>query len=177
MGTRKIEQGPIGHQVAAQIRWQRERRNLSLQQLSERLTVVGRPILPSGISKIEQGARRVDVDDLVALADALGTAPGALLQGPLRESVGLTEEQQGIGRAAMDALERCEAVGMSRYEVIEWMNAADGWRRLIERDPSGRDMAAELAPAWGLQSVARWPNEEPEDFQGVHFTQARASDE
>ena len=62
--------------MAAQIRRQREREQLSLQDLSDRLeSAVGRPILPSGISKIEQGDRRVDVDDLVALADALGTAP------------------------------------------------------------------------------------------------------
>jgi Helix-turn-helix domain len=60
----------------------RRRKQLSLHQLSDRLAAVGRPILPSGLSKIEQGTRRVVVDDLVALADALGTVPGALLQGP-----------------------------------------------------------------------------------------------
>jgi transcriptional regulator with XRE-family HTH domain len=145
MGTRKVEQGAVGHQVAAQIRWERERKQLSLQQLSERLAAVGRPILPSGISKIEQGDRRVDVDDLVALADALGTVPGALLQGPLREPVGLTEEQQEIGKAAIEAVRQCEAAGMSRYDVIAWMNMADGARRLMERDPTGRELALALA--------------------------------
>ena len=88
MGTRKVEQGEVGHQVAAQVRWERERKHLSLHQLSDRLAAVGRPILPSGLSKIEQGDRRVDVDDLVALADALGTVPGALLQGGLLPTCG-----------------------------------------------------------------------------------------
>jgi transcriptional regulator with XRE-family HTH domain len=141
MGTRKVELGKVGHLVAAQIRWERDRKHLSLQALSERLAALGRPILPSGLSKIEQGDRRVDVDDLVALADALGTVPGALLQGPLRESVGLTEEQAEIGKAAIDAVRRCEAAGMSRYDVIAWMNMADGARRIMERDPSGTELA------------------------------------
>jgi transcriptional regulator with XRE-family HTH domain len=149
MGTRKVEQGLVGHQVAAQIRWERERKQLSLQQLSDRLTKAGRPILPSGISKIEQGDRRVDVDDLVALADALGTAPGALLQGPLRESAELTEQQKEIRSAAIDAVHRCEAVGVSRYDVIEWMNIREGVRRMIERDPSGEELALALAETAG----------------------------
>lgn len=36
-------------------------------------------MLPSGISKIENGERKVDVDDLVALAVALDVSPVALL--------------------------------------------------------------------------------------------------
>jgi len=50
-----------------------------LAQLSARLAELGRPILPNGISRIEQGERRVDVDDLVALALALDVSPNALL--------------------------------------------------------------------------------------------------
>ncbi len=122
----------------------REGKRLSLQDLSDRLAAIGRPILPSGLSKIELGHRRVDVDDLEALAFALETVPGRLLQGPLREFTGLTEEDEEIGRAAMDALRRCEAAGMSRYEVVEWMNMSDGVRRMMERDPSGREIAAAM---------------------------------
>jgi hypothetical protein len=59
--------------------------------------------------------------------------------------VALTEEQQEIGKAAIDAVRQCEAAGMSRYEVIAWMNMADGVRRLMERDPSGRELALALA--------------------------------
>lgn len=53
-----------------------------MRELSARLTKLGRPILPSGITKIEQGKRRVDVDDLVALAVALKVTPTRLLLGP-----------------------------------------------------------------------------------------------
>jgi hypothetical protein len=106
--------------------------------LSSYLEALGRPILPSGISKIEQSTRRVDVDDLVAFADALGTVPSALLRGGLpKKPGGYTEEDMEIAQAAEDALRRCEAAGMTRYEIVEHMNAQDAWRRVTERrDPS-----------------------------------------
>src|SRR3954454_23683106 len=53
---------------------------MSLTQLSEAMTdIAGRPILASGLGKIESGERRVDVDDLVALAVALDVSPVRLL--------------------------------------------------------------------------------------------------
>jgi transcriptional regulator with XRE-family HTH domain len=135
MGTRKVEQGKVGHLVAAEIRRRREQRQLSLQTLSDYLEVLGRPILPSGLSKIEAGTRRVDVDDLVALADALGTVPSALLRGGVpKKPGGYTEEDMEIAQAAEDALRRCEAAGMTRYEIVEHMNAQDAWQRVKERD-------------------------------------------
>jgi transcriptional regulator with XRE-family HTH domain len=101
MGTRKVELGAVGQAVRYHVRRLREREQLSLQGLSERLTRVGRPILPSGLSKIEQGDRRVDVDDLVALAHALHTAPNDLLRVPnepeARNEFGLTPEEHEAG--------------------------------------------------------------------------------
>ena len=127
----------MGHLVAAEIRRRREQSKLSLQTLSSYLEALGRPILPSGISKIEQGDRRVDVDDLVALADALGTVPSALLRGGVPQKPGgYTEEDMEIAQAAEDALRRCEAAGMTRYEIVEHMNAQDAWRRVREQDPT-----------------------------------------
>jgi transcriptional regulator with XRE-family HTH domain len=82
MGTRKVELGPTGQAVKRNLRRIRTQRELSLQDLSDRLTKVGRPILPSGLNKIEQGTRRVDVDDLVALAEALWVIPDDLLTAP-----------------------------------------------------------------------------------------------
>jgi transcriptional regulator with XRE-family HTH domain len=92
MGTRAIELGPAGHTVAKQIRRIRELDGLSLQELSERLEKIGRPIVPSGLSKIELGNRRVDVDDLVALAAALRTTPNDLLYGPGAAPAGISQE-------------------------------------------------------------------------------------
>ncbi|MFF2933548.1 helix-turn-helix domain-containing protein [Streptomyces mirabilis] len=68
-----------GKTVAANVRRLRAQRGLTTQQLAERLEGLGRPILANAITKIEQGRRRVDVDDLMALAIALGVTPNALL--------------------------------------------------------------------------------------------------
>jgi transcriptional regulator with XRE-family HTH domain len=110
MGTRKVELGPVGQAVKYHVRRLREREQLSLQDLSDRLTFLGRPILPSGISKIEQGDRRVDVDDLVALAHALSTAPNELLRVPndseTFDESGLTIEQRAAGAWAAQQILR-----------------------------------------------------------------------
>jgi transcriptional regulator with XRE-family HTH domain len=92
MGTRKIELGKTGRTVAARVRRIRERNGLNLQELSDRLAEVGRPILPSGLSKIETGSRRVDVDDLTALADALATIPNDLLYEPEQAPAGISQD-------------------------------------------------------------------------------------
>ncbi len=93
MGTRAVRQGPTSERVAANVKRLRDEQRLTLDQLSKRLGEVGRPILASGLSKIEQGDRRVDVDDLVALALALEVNPNALLmpEGADASSTALTE--------------------------------------------------------------------------------------
>lgn len=74
------ELGPTGRRVASNLhRVRQEVRHLTTRELSRRLDVLGRPIAASGITKIEQGDRRVDADDLVALAAALEVTPDALL--------------------------------------------------------------------------------------------------
>jgi transcriptional regulator with XRE-family HTH domain len=76
MGS-EIKQGPTGQRVAANLRRLRDR--IPVRELATRLKEIGRAIAPSGITKIEQGTRRVDVDDLVALSIALGVSPNRLL--------------------------------------------------------------------------------------------------
>jgi transcriptional regulator with XRE-family HTH domain len=53
---------------------------MTTTRLSELLRTAGRPVHPSAITKIEQGERRIDVDDLVAIAAALGTTAAHLLE-------------------------------------------------------------------------------------------------
>lgn len=64
---------------------------------------MGHPLVPSGIGRIEQGERRVDVDDLLAFAVALGVSPLQLLLPPESRpdsSVHLTPKVQATTRAA-----------------------------------------------------------------------------
>ncbi len=86
MTTGRIELGPSGRTVATNVKRLREARGLTLRALSAALKDQGRPLSADALNKIENGAsdepraiRRVDVDDLVALAVALGVSPVTLL--------------------------------------------------------------------------------------------------
>lgn len=74
--------GPVGNNVRANLRRLREGRGWTYQELSKRLGEVGRPIPTLGLSRVEKGTRRVDADDLVALAAILNVSPLALLLPP-----------------------------------------------------------------------------------------------
>ncbi len=55
---------------------------MSQAELAAALGASGHPLTFNQISRIEVGARRVDVEDLVAIARALGLPPNHLLQPP-----------------------------------------------------------------------------------------------
>ena len=71
--------GPTGEQVQANVQRLREARGMSKKQLADRVTELGRVMAPLAISRIEAGTRRVDADDLAALAIALRVSPATLL--------------------------------------------------------------------------------------------------
>lgn len=73
-----------GRTVASNVARLRRARDLSLELLSRSLGELGRPISVSGLSKLEHGDRKVDADDLVALAIALNVSPLAILLPPTR---------------------------------------------------------------------------------------------
>ncbi|MDH6282596.1 helix-turn-helix domain-containing protein [Prescottella agglutinans] len=79
MAEKKNPLGPTGEVVAHNIRRLRDAANLTYAELGRRLEANGRTIPTLGLRKIESGERRVDADDLVALALALGVTPIALL--------------------------------------------------------------------------------------------------
>lgn len=77
---RKVDAlGPTGVRVADRLTELRRARELTQGQLMERLRELGRPIAVAALSKIEKGLRRVDADDLIALALALDVSPNELL--------------------------------------------------------------------------------------------------
>lgn len=79
MAARAIQIGEAGEQVAERITAQRQQRRWDQAQLAARVTEAGRAMSASVLGKIESGHRRVDVDDLVAIADALDVSVAALL--------------------------------------------------------------------------------------------------
>ncbi|MFF2651484.1 helix-turn-helix domain-containing protein [Streptomyces sp. NPDC058045] len=82
MAKQPIKLGQAGRNVAVKVKLLRETQRLTKKQLSDRVSELGRPIPPLGIAKIESGGRRVDADDLVALAVALNVRPAAMLEDP-----------------------------------------------------------------------------------------------
>ncbi|MFF3660058.1 helix-turn-helix domain-containing protein [Streptomyces olivochromogenes] len=77
--TKQTPPTPAGEVLAANLKRLREEQRLTYVELSARLTETGRPIPVLGLRRIERGERRVDVDDLLALALVLSTHPVDLL--------------------------------------------------------------------------------------------------
>lgn len=79
MPPRKLELGPFANVLRANLSARRHELGLTAQEVADRTSHAMRPIGRSAVSEVERGARRVDVDDLVALAVALETSPIDLL--------------------------------------------------------------------------------------------------
>lgn len=77
--------GPTAKTVAKNIADLRGLQNLNYTQLSTQLGRLGWPLTPAAVRRVEDCERRVTVDDLVALAVALGVSPASLLM-PMRNA-------------------------------------------------------------------------------------------
>jgi len=79
------QKNPLGHagnNVRRNLQALRQVQRMTYVELSQRLASTGRPIPVLGLRRIESGTRRVDADDLVALAAVFGTTPALLLEEP-----------------------------------------------------------------------------------------------
>ncbi|MFC8423960.1 helix-turn-helix domain-containing protein [Streptomyces sp. NPDC057236] len=74
--------GVAGNNVRRNVRRLREQRRWSYREVEERVARAGRVIPALELSAIDAGERRVDVDDLVALAAVFGLSIEGLLQPP-----------------------------------------------------------------------------------------------
>lgn len=162
MGTRAVERGPAAGRVAANVEAWRRHRRLSLEALSLRMSDVGRPVLASGLSKIEQGERRVDVDDLVALALALEVTPTRLLLPP--EADGEPVQLTGAVSAPASMAWRWAAGDAAAPDM--WGASGRGWAgrddaaAIVRRATSGRPDLENLL----LDDLAaRWQKHSPSD--------------
>jgi transcriptional regulator with XRE-family HTH domain len=107
--------GETGRYLARNVARIRNAQGLSTVRLSQMLDGAGRSISATAITRVESGERRVDVDDLVALAAALNVNPSALLLPPTAEG---SIEVTGAGT-------------VSAAEAWEWM---DGEHPLLDAD-------------------------------------------
>lgn len=110
--------------VAHNIRAARQAIGMDLRTLSDSIADTGRKLSPSGISKMEAGDRRVDVDDLTVLAYLLRTTPAALLTPP-DETTALTGVPEGYTPEEIERWMRGELVltdeGLLNYWQQEWV--------------------------------------------------------
>ncbi|MFI6935562.1 helix-turn-helix domain-containing protein [Streptomyces sp. NPDC050287] len=79
MPNRPVEIGPAGLHAARAIEHLCLVLGLTQHQLAARCTALGRPMSNTALSRTERAHRRCDVDDLVAIATALGVPPATLL--------------------------------------------------------------------------------------------------
>jgi len=75
--------GPTGDTARANVTRVRSESGVSFAALSGRMGELGRPMGTLALRRLESGERRVDVDDLLALAVALDVTPLSLLLPPV----------------------------------------------------------------------------------------------
>ncbi|WP_100524465.1 helix-turn-helix domain-containing protein [Mycobacteroides abscessus] len=121
--------GATGETVRRNIRWIRDARGISGAELSQAVDRLGRPIPLLGIQRIEAGTRRVDVDDLMAIAVALGVSPASLLM-PLRNDAPGSDRDSAVPRPG-DEVQIKDLVSITGWHkditaswVWDWVTAA-----------------------------------------------------
>lgn len=137
-GRRAITPGPTGLTVAGNIARLRRRADMTTRQLSAALERAGRPIPPSGITRMEKGERVVTVDDLAALAVVLNVPPAALMLPP-DATTGTGAEVTGVGEVpARTAWEWAHGMRpLPDKTGAEWqawrLALPNGWRPMTAR--------------------------------------------
>lgn len=116
--------------VARNVQRLRKADGLSQEALAAKVTEAGLPMNLKTLSRIERGDRGIDVEDLTALARALGTSPSFLLSDP-------DERLEQEGRALVDAWEQAKH---RRHEELRNLEA-----EITRRWSSMREYAAQSA--------------------------------
>ncbi|GAA1243348.1 hypothetical protein GCM10009676_31210 [Prauserella halophila] len=161
--------GPTGQVVRQNVEQLRSARGLDYKKLSALLGEYGRPIPPLGLSRIEKGTRRVDADDLTALAVVLGVNPNRLLfpVGELPDDVALTPELTvPVGEVWAWALaQRALPLPGSDDEDFE-LNAVPRWLRRGSDHTASRAAVDVLRRVQQLVQAREAEVAEPAEFEG-----------
>lgn len=107
----------------------RKARGMSTYTLADKLTEIGWPIQQASLARIETGLRRINVDDLVALAEALGVTPDDLLGDvvagyPYPPGHIITERLVMLQQAVIDALANGATVDQARVAIRQALSLA-----------------------------------------------------
>ncbi|MFV8308822.1 helix-turn-helix domain-containing protein [Mycobacteroides chelonae] len=149
------ELGPTAEAVRFNITRLRGERHLSLRALSDKMTDGPGKMTHSALGEVERGVRRLDVDELTALAATLGVSPLTLLLRPVNDGYNMDElvsltgttDEMGAdilrwlrGDAPYDLpvqldLDSFEAEAFRRIALPEW--ARNWWKPVTEGSPDG----------------------------------------
>lgn len=83
---KRVPIGPYSRNIAAAVQRIRTQRRMTYTELVQKLADIGHPIPILGIRRIERFERRIDVDDLVALAAVLEVDPWSMTAPPKCDS-------------------------------------------------------------------------------------------
>jgi transcriptional regulator with XRE-family HTH domain len=109
--------------VAANIRAEMGRSQVTGQELSRRLSESGWPLSETSISRLLRGKRRMDMNDLFAIADALRTSPDYLIRG--QHGIVHYVDEAGDLRMMIDYSDDVpEAIRL--FPVAGWAEETDG---------------------------------------------------
>lgn len=142
--------GPTAQTLSENLKRLREAKGLTYTQISKRLADGGRSVSPLAVRRIEEGERRADVDDLMALATALDVSPTYFLM-PHTEEPAATVEVTGLPDAVeakklYDFLHGEHGLEGRPVRVGEWvqhlMLTAPPWR--IDEAESGLRQLSDL---------------------------------
>jgi transcriptional regulator with XRE-family HTH domain len=125
--------GPAGWVLAANIQRVRDSQRLKYAELARLLAAAGREIPVLGLRRIERGERRVDFDDLLALAYVLEVTPVDLMVSGVA-----TEEPYPV----------TAEIERSSSDVREWIRGEQLIPLVTEQDPtspSGRTVTVTRA--------------------------------
>jgi len=125
--------GSTGETVRINVRRLREAQRLGYAEMARRLKSIGRTIPELGLRRIEEGNRRVDVDDLMALAVVLDVAPIALLMPEITDEewddtpIGATGFQGGITAQRLWECLRGSVAPPGSSSPIIWLGRSIPW--------------------------------------------------
>lgn len=131
MATRRIELGWAGQVVRHNLPRYRKLRRMTLAELSARLDALARPMSVPTLSAVENGKRRIDVDDLVALALALDVIPTALLMPPADHPDARVEPFPGAPPGATAAGWWAWLAGRNPLREVADRHELETWRRAV----------------------------------------------
>ncbi|HME16029.1 MAG TPA: helix-turn-helix transcriptional regulator [Mycobacterium sp.] len=146
--------GQTGETVRRNIRDIRDKKGISGPELSEKLAELHRPIPPLGIHRIESGTRRVDVDDLVAIALALNVSPLALLLPTWADAV-LADGERYLAEQIWDWATGVRPLSATE-DVLEFIRYSDpfGWVVIKDQVEQNRDMNPSVQGALASSAVS-----------------------